>query len=105
MDTKKTIAGTGIAILLATAGMTGEFYVNKDEKLLDKDYTTYEYHQIREQIGEKGSQDNLNYKELELFVAVLNKEKEKCGGKLHKVNSNEDIRNLVKNFDKNGCPQ
>ena len=102
--TKKTIAGTGIAILLAISGMTGEYYINPDVDLLGEKYTGHEYKQIKEQIGEKGSQDNLNYEEIKLFVAVLNKEKDKCGGKMYPISDKQSIRDQVKKFDENGCP-
>ena len=41
MEIKKTIAGTGIAILLAISGMTGEYYINPDVDLLGEKYTGY----------------------------------------------------------------
>jgi len=109
MDTKKTIAGTGIAIILAATGMTGEYYVNPDEKLLGKKYTTNEYKQIRKQIGEIGSRNDgtnpMTYGELKLYAAVLEKESKKCDGKLYPINSNKDIRGQIKKFNELGCPE
>ena len=103
---KKTITGTGIAILLAISGMTGEYYINPDVDLLGEKYTGYEYSQIREQIGEKAylndENNTMSYKEIKLFVAVLNKEKNKYNNKIHPFT---DAKNILKDYEVKGCPK
>ena len=102
---KKILAKAGIAAIASVGLLGGEYCINPDIELVSNKYTGYEYDQIRKEIGELGSKDNLTYEQLKVYVEVLNKEKDKCGGKIYPINNKQDIRDQVKKFDKGGCPK
>lgn len=104
---KKTIGGLGIAAVLAGGAVGIEDTYNKDIHLksTNKMYSGMEYRQERKAVGNRGSQDKLiSYQDLQLYIEILNIEKDKCNGKLYTIKNNQDIRNQVKKFDENGCP-
>ena len=91
---------------MAVGGVVAEDRYNKDIYLdtTGKAYSGSEYRQKRKAIGKKASENNLDYSSLKLYVEILNKEKDKCNGKLYIIKNNQDIRNQVKKFDESGCP-
>lgn len=101
--TKKAIAGTLIAASMA-GGVAIEDIYHKDIKIAKKMYSGKEYRQLKKDIGNKGSKNELDWNGLQIYVDVLNIEKDKCGGKIYPVNNKQDIRNQVKKFDELGCP-
>ena len=100
----KLIAGI-LATAIASGGLVIEDTYNKDISLMDKMYSGAEYRVIREEIGNRGSADNLDWEGLQLYVEILNREKDKCGGKIYPIENKQDIRNLLKRFDSEGCPE
>ena len=77
----KTITGTAIAILLAGAGATGDYYLSKDIQLANEYFTGYEYSQLKPALVNQVKERNtklLSYREVELWQAAWNKENEKC---------------------------
>lgn len=102
---KKFIAGVGLVVIASAGALTGDYYLTEDIDLMGEKFTKNEYNQIKKEIGKKGSEDNLDYNGLQLYVAVLNIEKEKCGGKMYPIINKQDIRDLVKKFDNQGCPK
>ena len=105
MKTKDKIKAGILATALLGSGAVIDDTVIKRVQLESQDpMTKYEYRQLRENIGNKGSADDLDWNGLQLYVEVLNKEKDKCNGDMYLVNNKQDIRDLVKKFDEKGCP-
>lgn len=105
---KKQIAGLGIAGALVGGAIGIEDTYHKDIylKATNKMYSGMEYRQERKNIGERASIDKLNdYTDLQLYVEILNREKNKCDGKMYLVNNKQDIRSMVKKYDEDGCPK
>ena len=101
----KTITGTAIAILLAGAGATGNYYLSKDIQLANERFTGYEYSQLKPALVNRVKERNtkrLSHREVELWQAAWNRENEKCHFSLSDV-TNE---NLVDKFNEKletGC--
>jgi len=106
MEKTRTIKMIGITILLATAGMTGEYYLNPDIDLMGQKYTGYEYEQIKTQIGELASKNDENntisYEQMKLYIEVLNKEKNKCNNKIFPFTN---AKKILKDYNEKGCPK
>ena len=103
---KKTMAGIG-AIAVVAGSIVAEDVYHKDIylKANDKMYSGMEYRQERKAIGSRASADNLDFDGLQLYIEILNREKDRCDNKMYPINSKQDIRDQVKKFDKNGCPR
>ena len=102
---KKLIKNTGIVILLAISGMTGEFYLNPDITLLDQKYTGYEYTQIRNEMAEWGDKydgtepPNEAWEKHKLYVEVLDIEIKKNNNKIHPFS---DAKKILKDYEVKG---
>lgn len=67
--------------------------------------TKTEYQELKTNIADKASKDAFSqYHEIELYVALLDKEQKKCGGRLYPITCKQDIRDMLKKFNK-GCPE
>jgi putative cell wall-binding protein len=96
---KKIIAGTIIAGSMV-GGVVLEDVYYKDIKVAKKMYSGSEYRQLRKEIGEKASKNNsqniMDYSEFQLYVEVLNIEKDKCGDR-------RTITNIYKKKNTRNC--
>lgn len=100
----KTIAGTSIAILLAT-GVTGEYFLAKDINLAGEKFTGYEYSQLKPALvarfKERGAKP-ISYKEAQLWQAAWNRENEKCRFVMTDVTQDNLTTRLNESLEK-GC--
>lgn len=103
---KKTVIGLIIASAIASGGIVIEDTYNKDIKLAGQMYSGAEYRAVRKGVADKASRNAFNeYEEIQLYVELLTKEKDKCGGRMYEFNSKEDLRGMLKRFDEEGCPE
>lgn len=90
---KKIIAGTTLTITLATAGMLGDYYVDKEYKLNKKFYTGHEYAQIKKALIEKikkNKETPAEYDEFLMWIDMVNIESTRCGDQMVLTNVNND---------------
>ena len=105
MKTTNKIISLIIAAAIAGGGLVAEDQFNKDIQLAGEVYSASEYRVIRTEIADRASRDAFNeYAEIQLYAELLNIEKENCKGKLYPFESHQDIRNMLKRFDEEGCP-
>lgn len=135
MNKLKTItAGILIAGTIAGGVVIDDRLIDKVElKALKKTMTKYEYRELRQKVanialtdrlecvnmetGEilcdinakrKNSKEgslNIAWQNQQLYLEMLNKEAKECGDKMYPFKNKEDIRNLLKRFDEEGCPK
>ena len=103
---KKTVIGLIIASALASGGIVIEDTYNKDIDLMGKMYSGAEYRAVRKGVADKASKNAFNeYEEIQLYVELLAKEKDKCGARIYEFSSKQDLRKMLKRFDEEGCPK
>ena len=101
----KTITGTAIAILLAGAGATGDYYLSKDIQLANERFTGYEYSQLKPALVNRVKERNtkrLSHREVELWQAAWNRENEKCKFSLNGITEKNIVDKLNDVLEK-GC--
>ena len=130
---KTIIAGTLIAGTAGGGLIIDDRLIDSVElKSIKKTLTKYEYRELRGKIADTASKDRLecfnaetgeylcdiavkrknkeegslnkSWQNQQLYVEMLNIEKDKCKNKIFPYSSKEDIRNLLKRFDER-CPK
>jgi len=102
----RILAASGIAIVLAAGGVTGDYYLNPSIDLGAVQVTQYEYEQIKPElvaeIKQMSFQDPLTLTQRTMWINAADIEIKKCGG--IRLDTSKDFVTQINDVLENGCP-
>ena len=103
----KLIIGTALTAVLSVAGVTGDYYLDKDVPIYTEVITDYEYDELKPQISDimsNSKMKELTYQELAIWSDVLNKEMSQCGKvQFSHITNSDDLIDKLNEVILKGC--